>query len=155
MQVGRVELAHLLQLLPIGNVQPVAAQLDQALGPHLLQHPVDVHRGEAERVGELALVIGRSQAWSSTSPTARRRTSSSHSTWAMRLMPSRRPTLVTHSRKTAASIRVSRQNAAVMRGLTGADVAQPAEWGISTIDFGYYQTLRLRPRMMTEGKSVR
>ena len=55
MKVGRIELAHLFQPVPVGNPQPCSLGFDQALGPHLLKHPVDVNRGKAERVGKLAL----------------------------------------------------------------------------------------------------
>jgi hypothetical protein len=51
MQVGRVKLAYLLQLLPIGNVQPFALQCDVAvlsLTPGQVQHVKD--EGKADDV---------------------------------------------------------------------------------------------------------
>ncbi len=54
-KVGRLEIAGLCQPVPVGNVQPLAFQLDQAIGPHGLQNPVDVHRRDAERIANLSL----------------------------------------------------------------------------------------------------
>src|SRR3954447_21357159 len=63
-----------------------------------------------------AWVSGNSYVLPWVSPTALRRTYSSHRRWAIRSYASRRPTLRIHSRNTAPSIRVSRQNASPIRG---------------------------------------
>jgi hypothetical protein len=55
MKVGRIELAHRFQLVPVGNPQPCSLGFDQALGPQLLENAVDVNRREADRVGKLSL----------------------------------------------------------------------------------------------------
>jgi hypothetical protein len=54
-KVGRVEFACLLQLVPIGDLHLCSPGLDQAIGPQLLENPVDVNVRDADRIGELAL----------------------------------------------------------------------------------------------------
>jgi|SRR5215218_3379531 len=52
MQVSRVELPHLLQPIQIGDFRLGSLGLDQAIDAPLLKRPVDVNRGQAERIGE-------------------------------------------------------------------------------------------------------
>ena len=55
MKVGGIEVACFLQPVPIGNGQPGAFQLNEAVGPHGFQNPVDVNRRDAERISNLRL----------------------------------------------------------------------------------------------------
>jgi hypothetical protein len=49
------QICHLLQPIPVGNVQSAAFQPDKTVSPHLLESAVDVNRRDAERIGELSL----------------------------------------------------------------------------------------------------
>ncbi len=44
--------------VPVRNGPPLAFQLDEAIGPHGLKNPVDVHRRNAERIADLGLGNG-------------------------------------------------------------------------------------------------
>jgi hypothetical protein len=55
MQVGGIELAGLLQALPVQHLQGATVQGDQAVAPEILQDPIDMHRREPERIAQLRL----------------------------------------------------------------------------------------------------
>ena len=84
MQVDRVEVACLLELVPVDNLEGVALQEDQAIGSKRLQNPVDVNIREPGRIGELALGDWDLDGVACASPTAFIRTISSQRMWAMR-----------------------------------------------------------------------
>ena len=55
MQVGRIELAGRLQSIPVQHLQEFTLQCNEALFPEFLEHPVDVHGRDPQRIGQLYL----------------------------------------------------------------------------------------------------
>src|SRR3954462_15170075 len=58
-QIRRIELRGPLQRLQVHDRHPAAAKLDDAHLAQLLEHAVEVHRGEAEGFGEVRLGQGQ------------------------------------------------------------------------------------------------
>src|SRR5688500_591641 len=58
MQIGRIELTGLDQLLPVWNLERASLEDDEPLAPQFLEDPVDVNVREASRIGELDLGDG-------------------------------------------------------------------------------------------------
>jgi hypothetical protein len=133
-QVGEVELTRLFQPLPVQNVEHAAVESSEASLPEFLEGTVDVNGGDAEGIPDLGLVTGKSQELSRTKPTALMRTTISQNRWAIRANASRRPMLVIHSRKTAASMSVPRQSAAVIRGWRSQRWRKGSCWIKPTLD---------------------
>jgi hypothetical protein len=58
-EIERVELGALPQALPIVDAQGASAQGDQAISSQILDHPVDMNRGQAERIAQFRLGHGK------------------------------------------------------------------------------------------------
>ena len=101
-KIARIETARFFQRAPVRHAKVFSPRLDQPVAPQVLHHPVHVHAGKAEPVGQFhlgdrqveAVVVGEAIRWCAV----------------------RRPTPVSHSRKIAASMRVSRQSRAAIPG---------------------------------------
>jgi hypothetical protein len=121
MEAGRVELARLLQALPVLHTQGSTAKDDPTRAPQFPKGAVHMYGGQAERVLDLRLGKGQPALSSSARPTALMRTRNTRRTWAIRAWAGWRLIPVIPLRKIAAltSVAPSEVQALEVRDLAG------------------------------------